>query len=666
MDIQESQIVEFLEGGRFVVAVCLGKKGTRFHLLTHLGRETNLSKNRVIHRSSQRIKTSPREEAITILKEINEQRSSIQKDIDIAEIWELLEGEDQVWNPREFSEIIFGEKSTPDHEAASIRAVITERTHFKFKDGFIRPQPKEAVERLIEQRRREEEKIKRLEQGTKLLNAIWGQDKSISDISDTSVWIEAIKDYCIQGENSKHSGEVKDLFKRAGLTNPTAPFETLVRAGIWSEDENIEILREGIERTFSEEVIGEAKKISEDYQKEVMSDQSREDLRELDVFTIDALQSKDLDDALSFREVDGGVEVGVHITDVGTFIRPGSRLFEIAMERATSIYLPDEIVPMLPESLSNETFSLLPEKERAALSFFAVIDEEGGVRETRVVRSVIKSKRKMSYEEADELVEKEGTIKRLYDLAHLLQKKRIKEGNALPLPIPELSIRVEDGQIRVWLDEPGPSRFLVSELMILANSIAAKFLRANSIPALYRSQPEPRERIINGAEQDLRSNFRQRRLISRGILGPEPDFHSGLGLECYTTITSPIRRALDLAMQIQILEYLASNGPKFTQKELEGISINIQEGLVRAASVRQARSRYWLLKHLNERKGEDLKAWVLDILDNKLLLVLEDYLITVDIPRQHKMDYYLDQEVYVRIKKVNPRENQLKFEWGKM
>ncbi|OCC15379.1 3'-to-5' exoribonuclease RNase R [Dissulfuribacter thermophilus] len=664
MDIQESQVVEFLEG--VVDAVCLGKKGTRFHLLTHLGRETNLSKNRVIHISSQRIKTSPREEAITILKEINELRSFIQKDIDIAEIWELLEGEDQVWNPREFSEIIFGEKSTPDHEAASIRAVITERTHFKFKDGFIRPQPKEAVERLIEQRRREEEKIKRLEQGTKLLNAIWGKDKSISEISDTSEWIEAIKDYCIQGEDSERSGEVKDLFKRAGLSSPIAPFETLVRAGIWSEDENIELLRAGIERTFSEEVIGEAKKISEDYQQKALSDETREDLRDLDVFTIDALQSKDLDDALSFREVDGGVEVGIHITDVGTFIRPGSRLFEIAMERATSIYLPDEIVPMLPESLSNETFSLLPEKERAALSFFALIDEEGGVRETRIVRSVIKSKRKMSYEEADELVAKEGTIKRLYDLALLLQKKRIKEGNALPLPIPELSIRVEDGQIRVWLDEPGPSRFLVSELMILANSIAAKFLRDNSIPALYRSQPEPRERIINGAEQDLRSNFRQRRLISRGILGPEPDFHSGLGLECYTTITSPIRRALDLAMQIQILEYLASSGPRFSQKELDGISINIQEGLIRAASVRQARFRYWLLKHLNERKGEDLKAWVLDILDNKLLLVLEDYLITVDIPRQHKMDYYLDQEVYVRIKKVNPRENQLKFEWGKM
>ncbi len=667
MEIKEGQVVEFLEGGRFTVAVVLGTKGSRLHLLTHLGRETNLSKNRLIHISSQQIPLSPRTEAVARLKEIHETRDSIKDEVDIEEVWELLEGEGQVWNPREFAQTIFGAKVSPDHEAAVIRAVLNERTHFKFKDGFIRAQSRENVERLLEQRRIEEERLRRIEEGQRLLKAIWDKGAGESELNSdlASNWIEAIKSFCLFGDESERASEVKDLFRKIGLNSPSAPFETLVRAGVWSEDENIELLRAEIERNFPDEALNEAKEIEESYEDVLKNSPFLQDLLALDCFTIDAAESKDLDDALSIRSVEGGrFEVGIHITDVGLFIRPRMKLFDLAVERATSIYLPDEIITMLPETLCNNTFSLLPGRKRAALSFFVLLDEEGNILEKRVERTIISSKRKLSYDEADEAVRQEGAIKQLYDLALKLQKRRIVEGNALPLPIPELNIRVEDGEIRVWLDEPGPARFLVSELMILANWVAATMLRDNSIPALYRSQPEPRERIIEGTERDLRSNYRQRRLISRGILGPEPEFHSGLGLECYTTITSPIRRALDLVMQIQLEDFITKGAPKFSLKELEQLSITLQDGLMRAAGVRNARFRYWLLKHLATRQDEDLKAWVLDILDTKLLLVLEDYLLTIEIPKEHKMDYHLDQEVNVRIKKVNPRENNLKFEWG--
>jgi len=663
MNIQEGQIVEFLEGGRFVVAACLGTKGTRYHLVTHLGREVNLSRNRFIHVSSKRIKATSREEIIERLRATDKLRDTLKEKLDIKEVWELLEDEHRVWNPREFSEIIFGKESTPDHEAAAIRTIMDERIHFRFKDGLIHPQSSETVARVLEQKRLEEERQKRLEEGASLLKAIWNGERPDLSRQEAAGWIDAIKDYCIFGEESNRANEVKDLFKRKGMSYPYAPFDTLVRAGIWSEDENLELARAGLERGFPEEALLEAMSLMDSYYDRILDDDSREDLVDLEVFTIDAEESRDLDDGLSIVEKDQGFEVGIHITDVGSLVRPGTVLFDRALERATSLYLPDEIIPMLPDTLSNEVFSLLPGRKRGAFSFFALLKKDGEILSTRVVRSIIQSKERISYKEADQLLEKRGVIRELYQIADTLQKRRLKEGKALPLPIPKLTIRVEDGEIHVWLDEPGPGRFLISEFMILANYIAARFLKENQIPALYRSQPEPKERIIEGKEQDLRMNFRQRRLISRGILGTIPDFHSGLGLECYTTVTSPIRRALDLVMQIQIIDYLKSRTPALTKKALDDYSITIQQGLMDAATVRQARHRYWLLKYLAQRKGEDLEAWILDVLDTKVLVVLKDYLIVVELPREQRMEYHLDQEVLVRIKKVNPRENQLKFEW---
>ncbi len=689
-------IVEFLEGGRFVVAICLGTKGQRFHLLTHLGKELNLSKNRIIHSAPSSASSLSRHEICSFLQEKDGLRQKILQDIDIKEVWELIDGEENTWTAKGFSGLIFGNSSTIDHEAACIRAVITEKTHFKFKDGLIRAQSREAVERLILQRKREEEKIRRIEAGMSLLKSIWSDEEGSREpaIEDKYGWLDAIRDYCINGDEAEASQEVKELFKKVGLYEPSAPFRTLVRANIWDEDENIELLRAGIERGFSKEVEDEAIFIRDNYEailnkrpsQMVKADKLPEkawtsDVNDLFIFTIDGEDSKDLDDAISVRELDNGlVEIGVHITDVASFITPSSLLFDLAIERATSLYLPDETISMLPETLSQDAFSLHPGKKRASVSFRALLDKDGMLKDSSIEMTTISSSRRYSYEQADDIIKsniKNGDkdaafgahppLNALYELACKLRDRRIKEGNALPLPIPELSIRVDEaGNIRIWLDEQGQSRFLISEMMILANSIAARFLRDNNIPALYRSQPEPRERIIEGMTTDLRLNYRQRRLISRGILGPEPEYHSGLGLDCYTTVTSPMRRGLDLIMQSQIVSLLTKGVPCFSRQELEGLSLNLQTGLINAAGVRQARFRYWLLKHFKDRCGEDLKAWVLDVFDNKVLMVIEDYLITAELPKEHKMEYFLDQELFVRVKKVNPRENQLKFEWGRL
>lgn len=662
-----SQVVEFLEEQRFVCAVCLGQKATRYHLLTHLGREMNLARGRLLHVSQQRITVPGREARIRELQAIDARRNALRRKPEIPELWELVQEEQEISTPRSLAELAFSGEVTPDHEAAMIRAVIDDHTYFKFREGLIAAQSPETVHGVLEQRAREQERLQRLERGAAWIKAMWSNDSEerlahVLPDADEDFWITALKDYCLHDENAREASLVRQLFRNAHLKNPLAAFYTLVKAGIWSEDQNLDLLRHEIALDFSTPVLTQAEELAARPVRP--NEDGREDLTACPIFTIDAPESLDLDDALSIRPLDPGWEVGIHITDIGLNVLSGTPLFEEALRRATTIYLPDEKIPMIPNVLSQEAWSLEAGSDRRALSFLVRLDSTGRILGQRLVRSVIRVQERLTYEEADARLEEGGPLHRLHELCFALQTRRIEAG-ALPLPIPELNIQVgTGGEVHVTLVEPGPARFLVSECMILANMVAASFLRDKEIPGLFRSQPEPRERIIDGEERDLLANFRQRRLISRGHLGPEPAFHHGLGLETYTTVTSPLRRALDLLMQQQITSMLSSGRPVHDGDGLSRYVMVLQAGLEVTASIRQARTRYWLLKYLEAREGSLLPAHILEAGPRRIQAVLRDYLMLVELPRHPGRNYSLGQEVEIRLQKVNARENILKVDWA--
>ncbi|MGQ9499858.1 MAG: ribonuclease catalytic domain-containing protein [Dissulfurimicrobium sp.] len=665
MDVASNQIVEFLENQRFFTAKCLGKKGNRYHLLTHLGREINLPKNRFLHVSPQIIKTTVRDECLKELQSIFLRRDSLKNQINIRELWELIKDEREVWPPAELAELVFTDDIGPDQESALIRAIIEEHTYFKFREGVIVVQNEDTVRRLLEQRAVEQERLERIKVGLGWLSAVW-KDAPVSasqDIKDQNIayWVRAIGDFYIKGDESDYAAEVRGLFKQAGINAPSAPFYTLVKAGIWSEDENLELYRFDVKTEFHESAIKQAFGLSEIS----LGVEGLTDLRNLNIFTIDGPETTDIDDALSFERLDNGYEIGIHITDIGLKIIPETSLFKEAIRRATTIYLPDLTIPMLPDILSSNIFSLNKNEERAALSFFVRVDRCGNILESFIKRSLIRVSERMSYEEVDMEIQKGGLFSDIYQVAKTLQSARIEKG-ALPLPIPELVIKVDPLRgVTVSLSRPGPARFLVAECMILANSVAAKFLRDNRIPALYKSQPPPREQIISGTETDLKANFRQRRLISKGNIGEKPEAHHGLGLSAYTTITSPLRRGLDLLMQQQIDSFLVNGKPMHTAEDLSRLAMTLQQGLSIASAVRQARTRYFLLKHMEGRINTPLDAWILEPGPQKVLAVLYDYLMPVELPKRPGDIYHMDQDIKVSLKKVNARENILKAEWYK-
>ena len=523
-----------------------------------------------------------------------------------------------------------------------------------------------VVERLLAQRAKEALRLERIAKGAKWLETIWQDESPTSPDNDfedavEEFWIPALQDYCIQGDDSDYAPSVKGLLKHAGLSGHSDAFNTLVKAGVWDSNQNLELIRQGIKADFPPEVLEQAEVLAA--RQPDPSAEGREDLRAIHIVTIDGAESRDLDDALSFCKKGTGWEIGIHITDIGTETEPGTPLFNEAVSRATSIYLPEQQIPMLPDILSHDQWSLLQDRDRRALSFFISVDNHGRITGSRITRSIIRVARRMSYREAEEDILTGGHLAPLHDLCGRLMKRRIENG-ALPLPIPELIINVTDGQVSVNLGRLGPARFLVSECMILANVVAARFLRDNRIPALYRSQPPPRQQIIFGEEQDLLANYRQRRLISRGSLGPSPEKHSGLGVDCYTTVTSPLRRGLDLLMQQQITSFLKTGKPEHTANDLEDIAIKLSSGLAAAAAVRQNRTRYWTLKYLETRKEEPIKAWILEKMrGNKLLVVLQDTLTPVEIPLRPQLEWALDMEIDVKIKRVVPWENILKVDW---
>ena len=647
-------LIEFAEQGRVQTAYCLGHKDRRLRVLLLTGREELLPRTRILHVSRRAYRASHRQEQLELLKEAHERRERLKEEIALEDLWELIVDDTEEISPEELAEIYFGEGADDDHAAALIRAILEDRLYFRFREGKILVHSREEVERLKEARRKEAERLARREEGAAWLSALLAQKDYPVKEEIRDYWLKALKEYLLFGEEAQNAKETKELLKRVGADRPSKVFEILVTTGVFTEDENLELLRYDVKEEFPPEVEEEARRLAE----RGFSPEGREDLTHLSPFTIDGPETRDFDDALHFRKTEGGLEVGVHIADVSAFVPPQSLVFREALTRGTTIYLPDRIIPMLPRVISEEAASLKAGEVRPALSFLVELSPEGEVKSFRLTRSVIRVARRLVYEEADKLLD--GELSPLFELAERLFERRLAAG-ALPVYLPEIMIRVENGEIHLERIEITGSRFLVSEYMILANYLAARFLKENQIPGIFRSQPKPKERLISGQEQDIFLNFLQLRQMSRGEMLLTPEFHHGLGLPCYTTVTSPIRRAVDLIMEHQLGHFLTRGEPLFSQEELSGFLKELSHALEVANTVKNRTYRYWLLKYLREKaRNIPLEGLVVDLHQRKAKVLLLDYMITVDVPLPPSFRVEPGDRLRVILKGINTREDLIR------
>jgi exoribonuclease-2 len=661
-------IIEYLDGGRFLCGLVLQSVGNRLRLLNQNGREMNLPASRVVTVSRTKYPLDiSRDDCIALLKDAAGKRAALTQDIPLQDIWELASEEEQIsFSPDFLAELYFGGDLTDDQSAAFLRGVFTDRYFFKYKNEKVNVHTPEQVEQLRHQRQKEKEKEEILTTGAGNLQTIMDGDSVTKEQwPDRDRILSWIADFVLFGSEAPESDMVRQLLKKAELNRPGDGYKLLVQAGVWQRDENIPLLKAEQPVTFSPELMAHAESIAEPTADELLADPKRKDLRHLDIFTIDGASTRDYDDALHVECLDNGETlVGIHISDVSSFITPKDPLFSEAMERSTSLYFPEGQIPMLPRELSQGVFSLIKDRVRPAISFLVKLSPDGEILSSRIVPSVIQVKRQLSYTEVDRIMDQDKELSLLNTVRQQLRLARAERG-ALLLSFPDVNIYVnKQGVVTLHLSQSdSASRNLVSELMILANGVAADYLAAQEAPGLFRSQPPPRKRLISGVRNSLQDIACQRRFLSRGELTVHPKPHSGLGLNSYTTVTSPIRRFLDMVIQMQISNMIHGKGILFSADECKNFAGTIQQKLGRANTVRQQRHRYWILRYLEGQVGNMVSALVVSHGPKRINLLLLDCLFDVDLPPNPAFPVEPGDTVKVRIARANALDNSLRVEW---
>jgi exoribonuclease-2 len=665
--MESGSIVEYIDRQKIMCAVVLEVKNQRLRLLTENNREVNLSPNRLLHKDKMRLDlTLGRDQMVDALKQVVQKRQKLTKNIDIRDLWEVLNSEQNWIDLATMTEFCFPKSASGDHESAVIRALFNDRFYFKFNpDGFL-PNSEKQVERLAAQRQKEERKNKIIEAGGSWLKSVLktsgtSDPQPLSD--DIQQYIEILRSYYLFEKESKDYTIAKALIARAGIESIEAIFEILVKLGVYDEDENIDLHRYHVSADFPERVLAVAAQLAGS--NSIASfDASRKDLSDMPLMTIDGQGTLDFDDALSIEEKGGAFRLGVHIIDVGHFVQKGDVVDQEALSRGSSIYMPDQKISMLPSALAEGLCSLKAGELRPAISIMINLSPLAEIMDYEIFPSLIKVKHQLTYYDVNVYAEENRNILILRDIAEKFRKKRL-DARAVQITVPEINVWVNQNRdIAInRINRESPGRMLVSEIMIMANWLMAKYLKEHRLPAIFRSQPEPRERLYKNNSGTLFQNWMQRRLLSRFILSANPDWHSGLGLDAYVTATSPIRKYSDLVTQRQIRASLGLE-EVYTVEQVTEIIQLLEVPMSFVGRFQFTRHRYWLLKYLENQIGQKEEAIVLHKTRRNYQILLTQYMLECDMPIPTGIDLKPEDLIQITIQRVNARRDILQVSIG--
>ena len=655
--MNQGKIVEYMDHGDFIIALCLQDDGSRLHLLTPTNREMNLSPKRAILISNASINAqSPREELLRKLKKAEEVRNRLKEQVDVRELWELVKDEAETYDHADLAQLCFGKEVTDEHVSGLVRALFEDKLHFKLKDGRFVPNPEEKIVKALEQVAEEASREEKLREGSWWLQGVL-ESRAVAEPQWKDEILKALVDLALYGEDSPSLRFGKELLQRCGVMDIREARRILVSLGIWSEDENLDLLRFDIPIAFSDDQLRESERIC----RAPIAPEAREDLRDLRVWTIDGPMTRDFDDALSLHVEGDRIHLGIHIADVAGVIEPDTLLDVEAAQRGTSLYLPRHQIPMIPIALSQEALSLKQGCDRPAISLIATLDQDATLLESRFLPSLIRVERQWAYDEVNQSFDREPAFREMERLSRILRQKRLTHG-ALVLSLPEIAVEVtaQGAMVLHRIEQDTPSRSMVAEFMILYNWLAARFCKEHQIPAIYRCQEGPAERLTAEETHYVYYVFKQRRKLSPLFLQTEPKPHSSLGVDMYTTVTSPIRRYYDLLVQRQIRSYLYHGVPRYDREGLEKKRMVLDPLLKNIEALTRNSTRYWIQKYLAQQVGERFSALVLDVFRNKYRLLLTDLLFIVEVKKENGQAFHEGQEITVRIRRSDPWEDFVK------
>ena len=601
------------------------------------------------------------------LVDLQNQISDQQTSIDLEFLWTVLSENPGAKPIDEIANEYFGAEPTHIQISALARALLADSLHFQRNGNEFSPRTLEEIEQLRELRRKRAEKAAwRAQVQAWLQQAIAASAEACAATPlaippEIEPFVQQCTAYLMQGQNC----EAVNLLSAASskLNSRELAASILRKTGRFPEDADEFLLVNGIHTGFTADVRDAAIALPP-----YAANGAREDLSSLEIFSIDDISTREIDDALSLDFLpDGNFRVGIHLANPSCFVHKGDLLDQCAVDRPLSLYLPTTTVTMFPEELGCDAASLNQGLLRPAMSFLVTLSPDAELLDWRISASQVKVAHRLTYIRADELLEAKGDDSLTRALAALrdLAEKRCairEEAGAVSLNRPEIKLTVVKGEITAALDDQEtPSHRLVAEFMILANHLAARYALRNDLPIIYRCQDPPLDDVHSVVHYDPIDFDQQVRKMKRTRLSTYPQPHFGLGLDLYTQVSSPLRRYADMVIQRQIEAHLSGNPPPYTQTELFGILDNVEHTASANRSYDREAKKFWLLEYLRRNYlHQPLDATVVRVEGSLVLAELNDFyergvVMTRDRP-------YVGDELRVRIQDVNPKLGRMVLE----